>query len=102
MLAALDHEMQGLGVSWNRPDGGMFLWVRLPEGMSAIELLPHAVDKGVAFVPGAAFYADHADPRTLRLSFVTATAEQIQAGVAALAQAVRNALTDGSPQRSQR
>lgn len=102
MLAALDHEMQGLGVSWNRPDGGMFLWVRLPEGMSAIELLPRAVDKGVAFVPGAAFYADHADPRTLRLSFVTATAEQIQAGVAALAQAVRNALTDGSPQRSQR
>lgn len=102
MLASLDHEMQGLGVSWNRPDGGMFLWVRLPEGMSAIELLPRAVDKGVAFVPGAAFYADHADPRTLRLSFVTATAEQIQAGVAALAQAVRNALTDGSPQRSQR
>lgn len=89
MLASLDHEMQGLGVSWNRPDGGMFLWVRLPEGMSAIELLPRAVDKGVAFVPGAAFYADHADPRTLRLSFVTATAEQIQAGVAALAQAVR-------------
>lgn len=89
MLASLDHEMQGLGVSWNRPDGGMFLWVRLPEGMSAIELLPRAVDKGVAFVPGAAFYADHADLRTLRLSFVTATAEQIQAGVAALAQAVR-------------
>ena len=89
MLQALDHEMQGLGVTWNRPDGGMFLWARLPEGMSAIELLPHAVEKGVAFVPGAAFYAGHSDPRTLRLSFVTATADQIHTGVAALAQAVR-------------
>ena len=89
MLQALDHEMQGLGVTWNRPDGGMFLWARLPEGMNAIELLPHAVDKGVAFVPGAAFYAEQADPRALRLSFVTATADQIQTGVAALAQAIR-------------
>ncbi len=89
MLQALGHEMQGLGVTWNRPDGGMFLWARLPEGMNAIELLPHAVDKGVAFVPGAAFYAEQADPRALRLSFVTATADQIQTGVAALAQAIR-------------
>ena len=89
MLAALTKEMAGLDVQWNRPDGGMFLWVRLPEGMSAIELLPKAVERNVAFVPGAAFYADNADPRTLRLSFVTSTAEQIAAGVAALAAAIR-------------
>ncbi len=89
MLQALDQEMQGLGVTWNRPAGGMFLWARLPEGMNAIELLPRAVNKGVAFVPGAAFYAEQADPRALRLSFVTASAEQIQTGVAALAQAIR-------------
>ncbi|MEO7390931.1 MAG: PLP-dependent aminotransferase family protein [Ramlibacter sp.] len=89
MLAALECEMQGLGVQWNKPDGGMFLWARLPEGMSAIHLLPHAVDKGVAFVPGAAFYADKADPRCLRLSFVTASVEQINIGVAALAAAIR-------------
>jgi 2-aminoadipate transaminase len=89
MLQALDQEMQGLGVAWNRPAGGMFLWARLPEGMNAIELLPRAVNKGVAFVPGAAFYAEQADPRALRLSFVTASAEQIQTGVAALAQAIR-------------
>ena len=80
MLAALTKEMQGLDVHWNRPDGGMFLWVRLPEGMSAIDLLPKAVERNVAFVPGAAFYADNADPRTLRLSFVTSTAEQIATG----------------------
>jgi 2-aminoadipate transaminase len=89
MLAALDKEMQGLGVHWNRPDGGMFLWVRLPEGMSAIELLPKAVERNVAFVPGAAFYADNADQRTLRLSFVTSTVEQIATGIAALAAAIR-------------
>ena len=92
MLEALQKEMAGLDVVWNTPDGGMFLWVRLPEGMNAVELLPKAVDKGVAFVPGAAFYADHADPRTLRLSFVTASVEQIHIGIAALAQAIRESV----------
>jgi len=89
MLTALEREMAGLDVHWNRPDGGMFLWVRLPEGMSAIDLLPEAVERNVAFVPGAAFYADEADARTLRLSFVTASPEQISTGIAALAAAVR-------------
>jgi 2-aminoadipate transaminase len=89
MLVALKREMQGLDVQWNTPDGGMFLWVRLPQGMSAIELLPKAVEKGVAFVPGAPFYAGEADPRCLRLSFVTATVEQIDTGINALAAAIR-------------
>jgi 2-aminoadipate transaminase len=88
MLAALQREMPE-GVSWNTPDGGMFLWARLPAGMNAVELLPKAVDKNVAFVPGAAFYADNADERTLRLSFVTASVDQINTGVAALAAAIR-------------
>jgi 2-aminoadipate transaminase len=92
MLEALKTEMTGLDVHWNTPDGGMFLWVRLPAGLNAVELLPKAVGKGVAFVPGAAFYADGADPRTLRLSFVTASEEQIHIGIAALAQAIREAL----------
>jgi 2-aminoadipate transaminase len=92
MLAALTKEFAGIDFTWNVPVGGMFLWARLPAGLSAVALLPKAVDKNVAFVPGAAFYADHADPRTLRLSFVTSTEEQIRVGVAALAQAVREAL----------
>jgi 2-aminoadipate transaminase len=92
MLDALSKEMAGLDVTWNTPDGGMFLWVRLPDGLSAVELLPQAVDKGVAFVPGAAFYADEPDPRTLRLSFVTASEEQIHIGIAALAQAIRESV----------
>ncbi len=88
MLAALEREMPA-GTSWNSPDGGMFIWTRLPEGMEAIGLLPRAVEKGVAFVPGAAFYADNADPRALRLSFVTASVEQINTGIKALAEAIR-------------
>ena len=88
MLAALQREMPK-DVRWNTPDGGMFLWARLPEGMNATALLPKAVEKNVAFVPGAAFYADQPDERCLRLSFVTASVEQIDIGVAALAAAIR-------------
>jgi 2-aminoadipate transaminase len=90
MLAALQGEMKGLDVQWNTPAGGMFLWVRLPRGVSAIELLPKAVERGVAFVPGTAFYAGQPDARCLRLSFVTASARQIDTGIAALAAAIRD------------
>ncbi len=89
MLAALKREMAGIDFTWNTPSGGMFLWARLPEGVDAVKLLPRAVDKDVAFVPGAAFYATQADTRTLRLSFVTASVDQINHGIAALAQAIR-------------
>ena len=92
MLAALDREMAGLGLSWNRPVGGMFLWVQLPKGLKAIPLLAKAVEKGVAFVPGSAFYAEGADESTLRLSFVTATVDQINTGMSALAAAIRESL----------
>lgn len=92
MLEALAKEMTGLDVQWNSPDGGMFLWARLPAGLNAIELLPKAVDKGVAFVPGAAFFAADPDPRALRLSFVTASEEQIRIGIKALADAIREAV----------
>ncbi|AYQ30456.1 MULTISPECIES: PLP-dependent aminotransferase family protein [unclassified Polaromonas] len=97
MLAAMKRDMPE-GVSWNTPAGGMFLWVRLPEGMNAIDLLPKAVERNVAFVPGWAFYADHADARTLRLSFVTSSAEQINIGIAALAAAIREQLPTGVPE----
>jgi 2-aminoadipate transaminase len=92
MLAALERELKGLDVQWNTPDGGMFLWARLPQGLDAIELLPRAVDKGVAFGPGAPFYAGQPDRRCLRLSFVTASVQQIDTGIAALAAAVREQL----------
>ncbi len=89
MLMALEAEMEGLGVTWTRPVGGMFLWVRLPEGMDAQVLLAEAVERGMAVVPGAPFYADEAETNTLRLSYVTVSPEQIRQGVAALAAAIR-------------
>ncbi len=92
MLAALTREMDGLGVQWNRPQGGMFLWLRLPHGLDAAELLPLAAARGVAYVPGAPFHAHAPDPRSLRLSYVTATREQIDSGIARLADSVRDAL----------
>ena len=95
MHAALERELASLGVTWSRPDGGMFLWARLPEGMNAIELLPEAVERNVAFVPGAAFYAEAPDARTLRLSFVTASPAQIDTGIKALADTVRARLARG-------
>ncbi|MDR2333112.1 MAG: PLP-dependent aminotransferase family protein [Burkholderiaceae bacterium] len=92
MVTALEREMKGLDVKWNRPIGGMFMWLRLPEGIDTAKLLPKAVDRNVAFVPGAAFYADNADVRTLRLSFVTATVEQINTAIAALAATIQEEL----------
>lgn len=89
MLAALDKEMAGLGVSWTRPVGGMFLWVQLPEGMDAQKLLPLAVERGMAFVPGAPFYPGNPLVNTLRLSYVTVPPAQIAQGIAALAAAIQ-------------
>lgn len=89
MLVALEREMEGLGVTWTRPVGGMFLWVRLPKDMDAQVLLGEAVERGMAFVPGAPFYAGEAENNTLRLSYVTVSPEQINQGVAALAAAIR-------------
>ncbi len=90
MLAALERHMPA-GARWNRPAGGMFLWLQLPSAMSAAELLPRAVERGVAFVPGTPFFANAPQANTLRLSFVTASEQQIEAGIAALALAVRAA-----------
>jgi 2-aminoadipate transaminase len=68
-------------VGYTRPEGGMFIWVRLPDGLSALDLLEKAVDYKVAFVPGAPFYADGGGQSTLRLNFSNSSEEQIQEGV---------------------
>lgn len=92
MVSALQRDMKGLDVEFNVPKGGMFLWLRMPEGIDSTPLLAQAVERNVAFVPGAPFYAGEPDTRTLRLSFVTATVEQIDTAIAALAATVREAL----------
>jgi len=84
MLGALRAHMPQ-GVRWTAPQGGMFVWLTLPAHIDTLRLLDAALAAGVAFVPGAPFYAD--DPRhdTLRLSFVTVPAATIDRGVAILA-----------------
>lgn len=88
MRAALERHMPP-GCHWNTPAGGMFFWVEGPEGLNAMELLPRAVERGVAFVPGAAFYADHPRLNTLRLSFVTVPPDKIERGIELLAHTMR-------------
>ena len=92
MLAALDANLAGTGIRWNTPAGGMFLWLKLLPGMDAVKLLPLAVERNVAYVPGAPFYSGTPDATTLRLSFVTASVEQINTGIAALAQVFKASL----------
>ncbi|MDQ2928676.1 MAG: PLP-dependent aminotransferase family protein, partial [Pseudomonadota bacterium] len=75
---------------WTVPGGGMFFWLELPAGIDAEALLPRAVERGVAFVPGAPFHAGPAQANTLRLSFVTVAPEAIERGVRALAEALES------------
>jgi 2-aminoadipate transaminase len=84
MEAALEKHLSGIA-QWVKPVGGMFFWLELREGIDAMALLPKAVEAGMAFVPGAAFYAQAPRANTLRLSFVTASPDKIEQGVAALA-----------------
>ena len=91
MAAALREHLPA-GCEWQSPQGGMFFWIRLPAGLDAMALLPQAVEAGIAYVPGAAFYAQQPDARTLRLSFVTLTPELIHEGVALLGRVLAQAL----------
>jgi 2-aminoadipate transaminase len=81
------------GCHWQAPQGGMFFWVELPAGVDANALLPKAVAAGMAFVPGATFFAHGARANTLRLSFVTVPPDAITRGVALLAQVLKESLS---------
>jgi len=88
MLAALSAEMPD-GISWTRPEGGLFVWLTLPEGRDAEVLLERAVAEGVAYVIGAPFYVDGGGANTMRLTFAKEDAPAIAEGVKRLARAVR-------------
>jgi 2-aminoadipate transaminase len=77
------------GVTFTRPDGGMFLWVTLPEGCSSLELFERAVAEKVAFVPGQAFFADGGGKNTLRLNFSNSDEARIEEGMRRLARVLR-------------
>ena len=83
----------GAVVEFVQPQGGLFVWARLTGAGGALAdgnlLAKRAIDKGVAFVPGAPFFCANPDHATLRLSFATADEDKIRAGVARLGQALR-------------
>ncbi len=83
MLAAMT-EFFPAGVTWTRPEGGMFIWVTLPEHINSMHLLDEAVAQNVAFVPGTPFYANNPLTNTMRLSFVTVPPAKIREGVEVL------------------
>jgi 2-aminoadipate transaminase len=87
MLAALEQHFPD-GATWTRPQGGLFLWVRLPEGVDSLDLVNEAIEQKVAFVPGTAFYADGRGHDAMRLTFATCSTEQIEEGIKRLGKAI--------------
>lgn len=77
------------GSRCTEPEGGLFIWVELPAGYDAQAILPRALEHGVAFVPGTFFYAGEPRPETLRVSFATATPEELREGARRLGAACR-------------
>jgi len=75
-------------VKHTEPEGGMFLWITLPESISSMELFEYAMEEKVAFVPGDAFYTDNPEPNTLRLNFSNCCEEEIIEGMQRLGNAI--------------
>jgi 2-aminoadipate transaminase len=91
-LLALDEALRKHmpeGTRWTRPDGGMCLWLELPPGFDASELMIHARERGVLFAPGRYFYVQSPLPNTLRLGFASLDEKQLARGVATLADLLR-------------
>jgi GntR family transcriptional regulator/MocR family aminotransferase len=90
LVAALRRRMPE-DVAWTEPEGGFSLLLTLPAGLDAAALLPQALEHGVAYTPGAAFWVDGSGERTLRLSFSSVPAAKIDEGVKRLADVVKTA-----------
>lgn len=93
MLSALEENFPA-GSTWTRPEGGMFLWVELPEPMDTDRLQKRALERKVAFVPGRLFFPDGSGKNTMRLSYSHPTDEKIRAGIARLGEIIRNDMRD--------
>jgi 2-aminoadipate transaminase len=88
MLGALAEFMPD-GVHWTHPEGGLFVWATLPSYLDATAMLPRAVAKNVAYVPGEGFFADGTGKNCMRLNFSFVEPERIRRGVEILAEVVR-------------
>ena len=75
-------------VTHTRPEGGLFVWAALPEGVNALEMLKKAVERNVAYVPGTHFYFDGGRLNTMRLNFSNGKFEDVEEGMARLTQVI--------------
>jgi len=91
MLQAFEDFMPE-GTTWTRPQGGLFLWLRLPEGCNTTQMFPIAVEEKVAYVPGEPFYPNGGPSNTMRLNFSACNPETIRTGVERLARMVRRCM----------
>ncbi len=80
------------GLSWTKPKGGLFIWVKLPESIDARDLFTKCIEKNVAFVPGQPFFPDGSGKNTLRLNFSNATPEAMTNGIERMAAVFREHL----------
>jgi 2-aminoadipate transaminase len=87
MLQAMERYFPA-GISWTRPDGGIFLWVTLPQGMDAMELFEKAVQAKVAYVPGSSYYANGGGDNNMRINFSACDEEKIEVGIQRLAKVI--------------
>lgn len=88
MLASLERHLPA-GSRWTRPDGGLFVWAELPQGMSADAMFAAALEEKVAFVPGSAFFAHAPRAEMLRLNYSNRSPEMIEEGMARLGRVAR-------------
>ena len=88
MLKCLDEHMPP-GVQWNKPEGGLFLWVTLPEHMNATDLLQEALKEKVAFIPGEPFFPSGGGKNNMRLNFSFSSPDQINEGIARLGRVIK-------------
>jgi 2-aminoadipate transaminase len=88
MSKALRRELSG-SATWPEPKGGFFLWVELPPELDADRMIPRAIENGVIYVAGEAFFVNQEGRNTIRLSFSAPTPERIEEGVVRLAATVR-------------
>jgi 2-aminoadipate transaminase len=94
MIAALERYMPAdEGITWTHPEGGLFLWVRLPKEIDTEAMFPRAIEHKVAYVVGSAFYPDGNGHNEMRLSFSLGSVEQIDEGIKRLAEVVQAELS---------
>ncbi len=94
MLSLLEKYMPE-GTSWTHPEGGLFLWLTLPEGIDTVAMYDEALSAGVAYVAGSFFYPDGSHRNTMRLNFSFISEEKMEPGIKILSQVLAQSVAGG-------